>query len=389
MMRIEKKLRKKHLLIFMLFLFTSLIISLVCMFLSNPPVHETFMVASSEKATRNLKLKGGDHVSIWLSTLPPGMSGRSAQGYVINFYVTDPNNYTVLDTHGIVGTGELNPETFVAQQEGVYTMHFINNLGGSFDKTVRLHYRTTKSILGVPFEYILVSITIITLLFIVTSAVLTEKGESTSTSMQTEDSSFLKGSLEASQSRKVPEDLRTGFKFSLISVAASLLWFSGWGLFLVIPIYIYGIIKRSRGWRSLGFERTCLIIRLGATLTVLCPLVTLAAFLVPSIPFIYLSFFFYLVPSLMVVTWSVYTCCENRALKKLGEELGIDLKKTRFFALSGVIIVLAVMVISLFSVIVGFTHFLPPISAAYTIPLMFLAIPFPIASCYLFLKKTK
>jgi len=280
----------------------------------------------------------------------------------------------------------------------VYTMHFINNLGGSFDKTVRLHYRTTKSILGIPFEYTLVSIATITLLFIVTSAVLTEKGESTSTSMQTEDSSFLKTPLEASQSKKVPEDLRTGFKFSLISVAASLLWFSGWGLFLVIPIYIYGIIKRSRGWRSLGFERTCLIIRLGATLTVLCPLVTLAAFLVPSIPFIYLSFFFYLVPSpfffylvpsLMVVTWSVYTCCENRALKKLGEELGIDLKKARFFALSGVMIVLAVMVISLFSVIVGFTHFLPPISAAYTITPLFLAIPFPIASCYLFLKKTK
>ena len=163
-------------------------------------------------------------------------------------------------------------------------------------------------------------------------------------------------------------------------------------MFLVIPIYIYGIIKRTRGWRSLGFKRTYLIIRLGATLTVLCPLVPLAAFLVPSIPFIHppfihlfipsYSLLFYLVPSLMVVIWSIYTCCENHALKKLDEELGIDLKKMRFFALSGVIIMLAMltmMAISLFSVIVGFYIFLP----------MYLAIPFPIASCYLFLKKTK
>jgi len=139
----------------LLSVFVSISLLLVYMFLSNPAVQETFSLAFSEEATSVLNLTPGEHVSIWLSTVPPGMSGRSAQEYVIKFYATDPDARTVLNATGTVRTGLLYPLSFVAQQSGVYTLHFKNSLGGSFIKTVSLSYRVTHSIYGIPIEHLL------------------------------------------------------------------------------------------------------------------------------------------------------------------------------------------------------------------------------------------
>jgi len=147
--------RKKPVLLVLLFVFVSISLLLVYMFLSNPVVQEAFVLAYSEEVKSVLNLTQGEHVSIWLSTLPPGMSGRSAQQYVIEFYITDPTARTVLNATGTVATGLLSPLSFVAQQSGVYTIHIKNTLGGSFIKTVSLSYRVTHSIYGIPIEYFL------------------------------------------------------------------------------------------------------------------------------------------------------------------------------------------------------------------------------------------
>jgi len=147
--------RKRHILLGLLLVLASIILLLIYIFLSNPTVHETFKLASSEEAIRELNLTTGEHVSVWLSAMPPGMSGRNAQAWIIKFYVTNPNHSTILDTLGIARTGWLYPLSFVANQDGVYTMHFNNTVGGSFDKMVSLSYRVTQSIYGIPVEHIL------------------------------------------------------------------------------------------------------------------------------------------------------------------------------------------------------------------------------------------
>ena len=147
--------RKRRGLLVLLFVLVSIVALLVYMFFSNPVIDETFNLSSSAEAARKLNLTMGKHVSVWFTVLPPGMSGRSAQDWIIWFYVTDPSNSTILSDSGIVSTGWFYPPTFVAQQEGTYTMHFSNTVGGSFDRTVRLSYRITQSIFGVPFEYLL------------------------------------------------------------------------------------------------------------------------------------------------------------------------------------------------------------------------------------------
>jgi hypothetical protein len=84
---------------------------------------------------------------------------QNAGGRVIKFYVTDPNQ---LDLGGyplgVAGTGYFTPFTFVAQQDGVYDMHFENSIGDADSRTVSLYYRVALSIFGIPVEYILICI---------------------------------------------------------------------------------------------------------------------------------------------------------------------------------------------------------------------------------------
>jgi len=143
----------------LLFILAFIILLLSYLYLSNPTVDEDFTLPYSETATREINLALGEHVSIWLSTLPSGMSGRGAQLWVIKFYTTDPDNRTILDQLGIVGTGWMYPLTFITEQEGVHTMYFENSIGGTFDKKVSFSYRITRSVFGIPLEYILLAVT--------------------------------------------------------------------------------------------------------------------------------------------------------------------------------------------------------------------------------------
>lgn len=168
----RRGIRKRHILLVLLLMLALIILLLGYIFLSNPTVHETFELVFSEEATRELNLTTGEHVSVWLSTIPPGMSGRSAQSWVITFYVTDPGNQTILDEHGIAGTGWLYPLSFVPHQDGVYVMHFNNTVGGNFDKTVSLSYRITQSIYGIPIEHLLLFMLAANVVLILTLAVI-------------------------------------------------------------------------------------------------------------------------------------------------------------------------------------------------------------------------
>jgi len=84
---------------------------------------------------------------------------QNAGGRVIKFYVTAPNQLD-LGGHplGVAGTGYFTTFTFVAQQDGVYDMHFENSIGDADSRTVSLSYRVALSIFGIPVEYILICI---------------------------------------------------------------------------------------------------------------------------------------------------------------------------------------------------------------------------------------
>jgi hypothetical protein len=84
---------------------------------------------------------------------------QNAGGRVIKFYVTDPNKRDLGGYPlGVAGTGYFTPFTFVAQQDGIYDMHFENSIGDADSRTVSLYYRVALSIFGIPVEYILICI---------------------------------------------------------------------------------------------------------------------------------------------------------------------------------------------------------------------------------------
>jgi len=100
------------------------------------------------------------------------MSRRSAQDWVIRFYVLDSNDREFLRHDGIVSTGYFYPLSFLAQQDGVYTMHFDNSVGGSFNKTVSLSYRKTQSVMGISLENLLLYMSIATVAVILIAVVI-------------------------------------------------------------------------------------------------------------------------------------------------------------------------------------------------------------------------
>jgi len=140
-------------------------------FLVSPVVNDTFELDFSEEASRQLSPTMGKYVWVWFTDLPPGMSGRSAQQWVIWFYVADPSNNTVLSDAGIVASGfSLYPPTIGADQDGFYTLHFSNSVGGNFTKTVYLSCRITMSVYGVPVECILLLVLIAATVLILIAA---------------------------------------------------------------------------------------------------------------------------------------------------------------------------------------------------------------------------
>lgn len=125
----ETCISKRAVLVLLLLLLAILLASLLLLFLTHPVVHETLSVPYTQEAVRELNLTAGAHVSVWLWTAPP-FSMRSAGGQVIIFYVTDPaqNNLGGYPL-GVAGIGYFTPFTFVAQQAGVYVLHFHNSIG--------------------------------------------------------------------------------------------------------------------------------------------------------------------------------------------------------------------------------------------------------------------
>lgn len=173
MRKMNFKIKKETILMFLLASFALTATVLACLYVRSPFYHENFTIAYSQKTAKKFNLARGDYVFIWLSSIPEGMSGRSAQPYCIRFYVTSPNNTTVLDESlGIAGTGWFNPLSFMANCDGVYTMHFENTVGGNFDKTISLHYKIAVSIFGIPIEPLLFFLSIILFTCIILLSVL-------------------------------------------------------------------------------------------------------------------------------------------------------------------------------------------------------------------------
>ena len=142
-------------LILLVVLLFPMIIPLLYFAVRYPVIRETFVLLPSERVIRELNVTVGKLVFIWLSTIPPGESGRHAMGWVIEFYVTDPSNHTVVYEEGVAGTGPFSPESFIAQQDGVYTMHFDNTVGDPINKTVRLSYRMSQPVFGISIDLLL------------------------------------------------------------------------------------------------------------------------------------------------------------------------------------------------------------------------------------------
>lgn len=153
--------REKYILTFLLLAIALLGVVLLFLYLTHPLTHETFTVAWNTDIVKELNLKSGDNVFVWLWTAPP-LSMQNAGGRVIRFYITDPHTRVIAGyMPGIAGTGFFAPFTFVAQQDGVYRMYFENSIGDSDSRTVSLYYKITMSILGVPIDYVLICIIVI------------------------------------------------------------------------------------------------------------------------------------------------------------------------------------------------------------------------------------
>jgi hypothetical protein len=179
---------KKRVLIGLLVPFTLVILILLYLSLVYPFVTETFTLAPSETATRELSLRGSERAFIWVSTMPMGLSGRYAMDWVIKFHVYDPNNNQIINDPGIAGTGWLYPRSFVARESGTYTMYFENTVGGQFEKTISLCYKIAPSIFGIPIELMLLIIAVVLGLIVVALSTMllikTAKPQETTKSLQ-------------------------------------------------------------------------------------------------------------------------------------------------------------------------------------------------------------
>ncbi len=69
----------------------------------------------------------------------------------INFFVTDPTNFTILQYDNTLHKAF----SFTAEANGDYLLHFDNALSAGYSKTVSLDYSVTRYIMGMPQEQFL------------------------------------------------------------------------------------------------------------------------------------------------------------------------------------------------------------------------------------------
>jgi hypothetical protein len=90
---------------------------------------ETFTVPASQEVDRIISLNRGD-------TLQGNFNVTGGLGNDINFAATDTNNNIILQYNH---TSTLN-FSFNAQENGKYTLHFINSFSPDFSKSITLDY---------------------------------------------------------------------------------------------------------------------------------------------------------------------------------------------------------------------------------------------------------
>ena len=120
---------------------------------------ENFTVPPESEVTRALNLKQDDRVAVGFTVV-----GGSTNE--LNFYITDPNENTIL-RYDTVGQKSFS---FSATTPGVYTLHF-DNSHSSENKMVTLNYDIQHYILGIPqtlfFVLVIVIISVIGIAFFV------------------------------------------------------------------------------------------------------------------------------------------------------------------------------------------------------------------------------
>jgi hypothetical protein len=104
----------------------------------------SFTLQPLDDRTITLSLKGTDSVSGSFSVVSNDEIG-------INFFVTDPNNFTILQYDNTLHKSF----SFTADMDGDYQLHFDNSLSAGYSKTVSLDYSITRYIMGMPQEQFL------------------------------------------------------------------------------------------------------------------------------------------------------------------------------------------------------------------------------------------
>lgn len=106
-----------------------------------------FVVQPLKEHVIALSLQETDSVSGSFSVVSNDETG-------INFYVTNPENRTILQYDNV----NKKSFSFTAQATGTYQLHFDNSVSSVYSKTVALNYNTTRYILGMPQEQFLLII---------------------------------------------------------------------------------------------------------------------------------------------------------------------------------------------------------------------------------------
>jgi len=103
-----------------------------------------FTVQPQNEHAVTLSLHETDRVSGSFSVVSDDESG-------INFYVSDPQNKTILRHNNI----KQKSFSFTAEATGDYQLHFDNSVSSVYSKTVALNYNITQYIMGMPQEQFL------------------------------------------------------------------------------------------------------------------------------------------------------------------------------------------------------------------------------------------
>lgn len=125
-------------------------------------VFESFTIPSSQQVTRALRLEDGGSVIEKASTITGTIRASGGPANDIRFYVTDPNNTTVV----YYGNVTFTSFSFVAPTTGTYTAHFDNSLS-MFSKGVTLNYSIEPPILGIPHDLFLIIVAVFAVVIVV------------------------------------------------------------------------------------------------------------------------------------------------------------------------------------------------------------------------------